>query len=223
MIRLDTGTGLASPVPVSFVASEATSSSASGLPAVASYIRSATSPATGAPASRARSSSATGRSRPPISSVGRSAPSSSEACPSRTASTTATGSASSRRMANRSASALGGVKPVGVVDERQHRTLLGVGGEQAQRRGADREAVRLHRLAAARARPGGQRPAGPARVRAPARAGRRSSSSPANGTAASDSIPRARRICIPSASSAASSSSAVLPIPASPTSASTPL
>ncbi len=53
----------------------------------------------------------------------------------------------------------GRVKPVGVVDERQHRTLLGVGGEQAQRRSADREAVRAT--------------AWPQRERAPERSGLR--------------------------------------------------
>ena len=54
-------------------------------------------------------------------------------------------------------------------------------------------------------------------------AGRSSSSSDANGIWASDSIPRARSTRIPTARSAAWSSSTVLPIPASPTSASVAL
>ena len=40
----------------------------------------------------------------------------------------------------------GPVKPVGVVDDRQQRPLLGGGGQQAERRGADGEAIALARL-----------------------------------------------------------------------------
>ena len=55
------------------------------------------------------------------------------------------------------------------------------------------------------------------------RIGRRSSSSPENGTSASASIPRAVRTVIGPARSAAYRSSAVLPIPGSPRMSSVPL
>ena len=78
-------------------ASGASSSSASGLPPVASYRRSAASPT---------SAAASARSRPATRRTRRSEPSRSDGSPSRTVSTTAIGSATSRRAANSSASAL---------------------------------------------------------------------------------------------------------------------
>ena len=124
-------------------ASAPSSSSASGLPPVARYRRSAVSRAT----PLASSSAASARSSPATRSVRRSAPSSSDGSPSRTASTSAIGSATSRRTAKQQRLGARAVEQVRVVDEQRERRLLGVGGEQAQRRGADREAVARGRRA----------------------------------------------------------------------------
>ena len=84
------------------------------------------------------------------------------------------------------------VDPVGVVDRDQQRLLLGVGGEQAQRRRADQEAVALDAGRERRARRAARRPAaaGCRRARrapaAAARAARRTGSPPRTAT------PRAR-------------------------------
>ena len=85
------------------------------------------------------------------------------------------------------------VEPVSVVDEQRDGGLLGIGGEQAERRRADREALlgtpgrRARALSSAIA-------CGSGILSSTTSAGRTSSSSDAKGICASDSIPRARRI-----------------------------
>jgi hypothetical protein len=82
------------------------SRSASGFPPVSRWRRSASSRLSGSSAWRFSNSPAEARSRPARRRVGTSAPSSSDGSPWRTASTTATGSATRRRNAKSMASAL---------------------------------------------------------------------------------------------------------------------
>ena len=169
-----------------------------------------------------RSAAASPLERPASRIVGRSAPSSSEGSPSRTAIRTAIGSATSRRKANSNACAL---EPSSQWAS-STRTATGPSSAYA----ASRLSVAAPTANRSWAGPGrsASAPSSAAawgsgiRSTIPS-AGRNSSSREANGIWASDSIPRARRTRIPAAQSAAWSSSAVLPIPASPTSASVAL
>ena len=113
---------------------------------------------------------------------------------------------------------------VGVVDEHAASGASSAhGGEQAERRRADREPLARRRRASASAPPSALGLGAGMRSSVPS-AGRSSSSRPANGTRASASMParpqhpHARR-----RARAAYSSSALLPMPGSPTSTSTPL
>ncbi len=99
-IRAETSNGAPSGTSTRSLTSGASSSIPSGLPAVASWSRRTVAGAT------SRSSADSSLLRPPIRSVGRSAPSSSDGSPSRTATSTAIGSATNRRKANSSAWAL---------------------------------------------------------------------------------------------------------------------
>ena len=116
-----------------------------------------------------------------------------------------------------------GIEPVGVVDDRQHRPLAPGGGQQPERRRVHREPVGRARAGRARARPRA-RGAGPTGSSGSAPStGRRSVSSAANGRSASDSAPVvARTRNVRAARALAALSSADLPIPGSPTSASAP-
>ena len=192
-ILAETSTGAPAGASASSSASRPSSSSASGLPAVASCSRAAASGA-----SQSSSDAASSRLRPPIRSVGRSAPSSSDGSPSRTATSTAIGSAISRRQREQQRLGARAVEPLGVVDQHRDRALLGVRGEQAERRRADREPILGLRPGRSASAPRARPPAAPGCGRAAPSAGRSSSSSDANGICASDSIPRARSSCIPS-------------------------
>ena len=135
----------------------------------------------------------------------------------------ATGSATSRRAANTSASAHGAVEQVRVVDEHAsgrssaaRLSRLSVAAPTANRsrpapgsqREGDAEAPRLRRGDLVEQRPS---------------AGRSSCEQPGERDVGSASTPAARSTRMPAAAPAASSSSAVLPMPGSPRSTRTPL
>ena len=181
--------GAPSGASASSSASPASSSSAERV--AGGRVRAAAAPASGGMPAQQRGASSLGSARRAVS-VGRSAPSSSEGSPSRTAIEHGDRVGDQPADGEQQRLRAGVVEPVGVVDQHGDRALLGVGGQQAERRRSDREAILGRGRARARARPRARPPAAPGSGRAPRSAGRSSSSSDANGICASDSIPRAR-------------------------------
>ena len=116
-----------------------------------------------------------------------------------------------------------GVEPLRVVDEAQHRPLLGKLGQQREARRRRSGTGPRPPARPARAHPAAPRPGAAAGGPPRRRAGRISWCRPANGSSDSDSTPRAASTCMPDARARASSNSAVLPTPGSPRSTSAAL
>ena len=108
------------------------------------------------------------------------------------------------------------IEPLRVVDHADQRPLLGHLGQQAQHRQADEEAIRGGAGAAGRTRLAAPRAAAPGSASSRSSNGAHSWCRPAYASSISDSTPAARATGQPDADSTRYSSSAVLPMPASP-------